>query len=95
MIREPLHPGEIIKELCIEAPQLTVTEAAKKLGVDRTTFSRLINGHAGISPEMAMRLSIALGTPATMWMNLQRDYDLSRLEKIRKKLKVERIKRAA
>lgn len=91
MIHEPLHPGEIIKELCIEAAELTVTEAAKKLGVDRTTFSRLINGHAGISPEMAIRLSIAFGTPATMWMNLQRDYDLSKAEKSRKKLRVQKI----
>lgn len=95
MIHEPLHPGEIIKELCIEASGLNVTEAAKRLGVDRTTFSRLINGHAGISPEMAIRLSIALGTPATMWMNLQRDYDLYKAEKIRKKLKVQKITKAA
>lgn len=95
MIHEPLHPGEIIKELCIEATHLTVTEAAKKLGVDRTTFSRLINGHAGISPEMAIRLSRALGTPATMWMNLQRDYDLYKAEKYCKKLKVEKFHVAA
>jgi addiction module HigA family antidote len=95
MIHEPLHPGEIIKELCVEAAGLTITNAAKKLGVDRTTFSRLINGHAGISPEMAVRLSMALGTPATMWMNLQRDYDLYKAEKFRKKLRVERINKAA
>jgi len=95
MIHEPLHPGEVIKELCLEATRLTVTEAAKKLGVDRTTFSRFINGHAGISPEMAVRLSIALGTPATMWMNLQRDYDLFKAEKNRKKLKVEKLHKAA
>lgn len=95
MIHKPLHPGEIIKELCVEATGLTVTEAAKKLGVDRTTFSRLINGHAGISSEMAVRLSMALGTPATMWMNLQRDYDLYKAEKRRKKLKVEKFREAA
>lgn len=95
MIHEPLHPGEIIKALCIEATGLNVTEAARRLGVDRTTFSRLINGHAGISPEMAIRLSIALGKPATMWMNLQRDYDLYKVEKIRKKLKIEKITEAA
>ena len=95
MIHEPLHPGEIIKELCVEATGLTITDAAKKLGVYRTTFSRLINGHAGISPEMAVRLSIALGKPATMWMNLQRDYDLCKAEKRRKKLKVEKLCKAA
>lgn len=95
MIHEPLHPGEIIKELCVEATGLTVTQAAKKLGVDRTTFSRLINGHAGISPEMAIRLSMALGKPAKMWMNLQCDYDLHKAEKHRKKLKVEKLRDAA
>ena len=95
MIHQPLHPGQLIKKLCVDAPNLTITEAAKKLGVDRTTFSRLINGHAGISPEMAIRLSIGLGTPATMWMNLQRDYDLYKAEKLRKKLKVQKITEAA
>lgn len=70
-------------------------KVAKKLDVDRTTFSRLLNGHAGISPEMAVRLSMALGTPATMWMNLQRDYDLFKAEKRRKKLKVEKLRKAA
>lgn len=76
MINQPLHPGKIVKETCVIATELSVTEVAKKLGVDRTTFSRLINGHAGISPEMAIRLSIALNTSPTLWMNLQRDYDL-------------------
>ena len=95
MIHEPLHPGEIIKELCVTATGLTVTTASKKLGVDRTTFSRLINGHAGVSPQMAIRLSLALGTPAALWMNLQRDYDLYKAEKFRKKLKVEKLTQEA
>jgi addiction module HigA family antidote len=95
MINKPLHPGEIIRETCITATGLTVTEAAKKLGVDRTTFSRLLNGHAGISAEMAIRLSIALNTPSTLWMNLQRDYDLWRAEKQRKRLHVQQFKDAA
>ena len=95
MIHEPLHPGEIIRTLCIEETGLNVTEAAKRLGVDRTTFSRLINGHAGISPEMAIRLSIALEKPAKMWMNLQRDFDLYKAEKIRKTLKIKKFTQAA
>jgi antitoxin HigA-1 len=74
---------------------LTVVDAAKKLGVDRTTFSRLINDRAGISSEMAIRLSIALGTPSIVWMNLQRDYDLYKAGKNRKKLKVEKITKKA
>jgi addiction module HigA family antidote len=95
MINKPLHPGEIVREVCVEATGLTVTQAAKKLGVDRTTFSRLINGHAGISPEMAIRLSLALGSPAELWLNLQRDYDLWRAEKLRNKLHVEKFASAA
>jgi addiction module HigA family antidote len=95
MIHEPLHPGEIVREACIEGTGLSVTEAAKKLGVDRTTFSRLLNGHAGISPEMAIRLSIALGNSPTLWMNLQRDYDLWKAEKQRHQMHVENFHDAA
>lgn len=93
MIHKPLHPGNIVKEVCINATGLTVGEVAAKLGVDRTTFSRLINGRAGISSEMAIRLSKALGTSPEMWMNLQRDYDLYLAQKI--KIRVEKINEAA
>ena len=95
MIKQPLHPGEIVREACISGAGLTVGEAAEKLGVDRTTLSRLLNGHAGISPEMAMRLSMALGNNPSVWMNLQRDYDLWKAEKMRKKLRVKKIAHAA
>ena len=57
VIHNPLHPGEIIKEILIEGAGLSVTEAANKLDVSRTTLSRLLNGHSGISPDMALRLS--------------------------------------
>lgn len=95
MIYNPLHPGEIVREVCITATGLTVTEAAKKLGIDRTTFSRLLNGHAGISSEMAIRLSLALGNAPTVWMNLQRDYDLWLAKKFANKLHVEKLEAAA
>ena len=95
MIKKPLHPGEIVKEVCIDSTGLTVADVAKKLGIDRTTFSRLINGHAGISPEMALRLSMALGTTPKIWLNLQRDFELWKAEKYRNKLHVEKIKNAA
>jgi addiction module HigA family antidote len=95
MINKPLHPGEIIREVCVTATGLSITEAAKRLGVDRTTFSRLLNGHAGISPEMAIRLSMALGNSPTLWMNLQRDYDLWAVEKRRNQLHVQQFKDAA
>ncbi len=95
MINKPLHPGEIVREVCIVASGLTVTQAAKKLDIDRTTLSRLINGHMGISAEMAVRLSLALNSPATLWLNLQRDYDLWIAEKMRNKLHVQKIESAA
>lgn len=95
MIHTPLHPGIIVKEVCIESTGMTVGTVAEKLGIDRTTLSRLINGHAGISPDMAVRLSIALNTSPVMWMNLQRDYDLHNAVKNKRKLRVHRIKSAA
>lgn len=95
MIKNPIHPGQIVREICIEGEGLTVSEAAEKLGVDRTTLSRLLNGHAGISPEMAMRLSIALGNNPTIWMNLQRDYDLWKLKSMSRKLHVKKFSSAA
>lgn len=76
-IHNPLHPGEIVKELLIEGAHLTVTQAAERLGVNRTTISRLINGHMGISPDMALRLSKLMPhSDMALWMNLQRDYDI-------------------
>lgn len=84
----PVHPGEIIRELCIEPLGLTVTEAAKGLGVTRKTLSELLNGHSRISPEMAIRLSIAFRTSAESWINQQAKYDLWLAEKNRSQLKV-------
>lgn len=72
----PPHPGEIIKELCLEPLGLTVTEAAETLGVSRKTLSAIVNGRAGISPEMAIRLSLAFGTSVESWLNQQMQYDL-------------------
>jgi len=91
MIHQSLHPGKLVKETCVTATGLSVSEAAKCLGIDRTTFSRLINGHASISPEMAIRLSEALGTSASMWLGVQRDYDLWKAESRRKSYMVEDI----
>ncbi len=70
-IHNPLHPGEIVKDELIDATGITVTEAAQRLGVSRTALSRILNGHAGISPEMALRLSKFLNTSIEMWINLQ------------------------
>ena len=62
IMHNPPHPGEIVKDALIDGAQLSVTKAANKLGISRTALSRLLNGHAGISPEMAVRLSKLLHT---------------------------------
>ena len=72
----PPHPGEVLRELCLEPLELTVTEAADALGVSRKTLSALLNGRSGVSPEMAIRLSKAFDTSAESWLNQQMHYDL-------------------
>lgn len=72
----PAHPGEVLKDAIIDALGLTVTQAAKHLDVDRITLSRVINKHAAISVEMALRLSKALNTSAEVWLGMQQSYDL-------------------
>ena len=91
LMHNPPHPGEILRQLCIEPLNLSVTEAAKGLGVSRKTLSAILNGRAGISPEMAIRLSLAFGTSAESWLNQQVQYDLWQAEKGRKKLRVLRL----
>ena len=91
LMHNPPHPGEIISELCLEPLELSVTAAAKALGVSRKTLSAVLNGHAGISPEMAIRLSIAFNTSAESWLNQQSHYDLWHAEQHRHKLHVKRL----
>ena len=94
-IHNPLHPGEIVYDILIEGAGLSVTTASNKLGINRTTLSRLLNGHAGISAEMALRLSKLLpNTDMTLWMNLQRDYDISIATKNASKIRVKPLKAA-
>ena len=90
----PPHPGEIIKELCLEPLGMTVTAAAKGLGVSRKTLSTILNGRAGISPEMAIRLSIAFDTSAESWLNQQSQFDLWQAEQHRSDLRVKRLSAA-
>jgi len=90
-MHNPPHPGEILRSLCLEPLELSVTDAAKALGVSRKTLSAVLNGRAGISPEMAVRLSIAFDTTAESWLNQQVQYDLWLAEKGRKSLKVARL----
>ena len=91
LMHNPPHPGEILRSLCLEPLGLSVTEAAVGLGVSRKTLSAILNGRAGISPEMAVRLSIAFKTSAESWLNQQLQYDLWRAEKLRKRLRVARL----
>lgn len=91
LMHNPPHPGEVIKELCIEPLGLTITDAAKGLGVSRKTLSSILNGKAGISPEMAIRLSIAFNTSSESWLNQQLQYDLWQAEQHRDDLKVSHL----
>ena len=75
-MHNPPHPGEVLRELCLEPLGLSVTEAAEALGVSRKTLSSLLNGRSGISPEMAIRLSKAFDTTPESWLNHQQQYDL-------------------
>ncbi|MBN1448372.1 MAG: HigA family addiction module antidote protein [Bacteroidetes bacterium] len=90
-MHNPPHPGEIIRELCLEPLGISMNEAARALGVSRKTLSAILNGRAGISPQMAVRLSIAFDTSAESWMNQQVQFDLWNAERQRKQLKVERL----
>ncbi|MBL8296664.1 MAG: HigA family addiction module antidote protein [Bryobacterales bacterium] len=91
MMHNPPHPGEVLRTLCLEPLNLTVTAAARSLGVSRKTLSSILNGHAGISPEMAVRLSIAFDTSAESWLNQQLQYDLWHAEKNRRRLRVTKL----
>ena len=83
LMHNPPHPGEIIKELRIDPLGISVTDAADALGVSRKTLSVILNGRAGISPEMAIRLSIAVDTSAESWLNQQSQYELWHAERYR------------
>ncbi|NBC47071.1 MAG: HigA family addiction module antidote protein [Gammaproteobacteria bacterium] len=93
-MHNPPHPGEIIRELCLEPLGLSVTDTAKALGVSPETLSGILDGKAGISPEMAVRLSIAFDTSAESWLNQQMQFDLWQAEQHRNELKVERLSAA-
>jgi antitoxin HigA-1 len=90
-MKNPPHPGRIIRQECIEPLGLTITEAAARLGVTRQALNNVINGKAGVSPEMSIRLSKAFGSKPDVWLGLQMEYDLAEAEKHAGKIKVRRI----
>lgn len=97
IMHNPPHPGKLVKATLLDGSGLSITKAAEMLGITRGSLSKLINCRGGLSPEMAMRLSIALNTSVEMWLNLQTSYDLWVVEKSRNKIKqqVSRFKRPA
>lgn len=93
-MHDPPHPGEVLRDLCLEPLSLTVTEAARALDVSRKTLSAILNGRSGISPEMAVRLSLAFDTTAESWLAQQLQYDLWQAEKRREDLRVKPLSAA-
>lgn len=90
-MHNPPHPGQVLRQLCLEPLGLTVTHMAEALGVSRKTLSAILNGRVGISPEMAVRLSIAFGTSSESWLNQQVQYDLWQAEQHRRELRVKKL----
>ena len=94
-MKNPPHPGLSLRHDCLEPLELNVTEAAERLGVSRKQLSDIVNCHAGISPQMAIRLDMAFGGGADTWLRLQAAYDLAQAMKHVDEISVERILPAA
>lgn len=94
-MKNPPHPGLSIRYDCLEPFELSVTDAAKKLGISRKQLSDIVNGHSGISPEMAIRLDKAFGGSPDTWFRLQAAYDLAQAMKTADQIKVDRLSPAA
>lgn len=94
-MKNPPHPGLSVRHDCLDPLGLTVTEAARRLGVSRKQLSNIVNGRAGISPEMAIRLAKAFGGGAETWYRLQTAYDLAKALERADEIKVDRLAPAA
>jgi len=92
-MKNPPHPGRIVRQDCIEPLGLTITGAAKALGITRQALNNLVNGKAGISAEMAVRIAKAFGGSAEMWLRLQANYDLTKVR--HDEIDVKRYRRAS
>ena len=90
-MKNPPHPGISVRINCLDPVGLSVTEGAKALGVSRQALSRLINGQAGVSPEMAIRFSKAFGTTPDIWIRMQASYDIARAKRQAARIKVVRL----
>jgi antitoxin HigA-1 len=81
IMKNPPHPGRIVRQECLEPLGITVKDAAERLGIQRQTLNNLVNGKAGISPEMSIRLSKAFGSSPEVWLGMQMEYDLAQASK--------------
>ena len=93
-MKNPPHPGRSIKDACLDPLELTITEGAEVLGVARHTLSRVVNGQASVSPEMAIRLEKAFGGTADSWLRMQTAYDLAQVRSRSDQIQVERYEPA-
>ena len=93
VMKNPVHPGSIVKHDCLEPLGLSVTDTAKALGVNRTTLSKLVSKRAGISSDMAIRLEKAGFSSADFWLRLQAAYDLTQARQHEDEITVLRIER--
>jgi addiction module HigA family antidote len=89
-MKNPTHPGNVVRHDCLEPLGLSVTAGAKALGVSRQALNNVVNGRSGISPEMAIRLSKAFGSTPETWLRMQLAYDLAAARKNESKIKVRR-----
>ncbi len=90
-MKNPPHPGQVLKGLYLEPLELTVTDAAKGLGITRKTLSQLVNGRQSITPDMALRLAEAFDTTPQLWLNMQQNFDLRQAEKKERNYTVQRF----
>jgi antitoxin HigA-1 len=90
-MKTPVHPGRIVKQDCLEPLGMSVTKAAEVLGVSRQAVNNLVHEKAGVSPEMAIRLSKAFGSNAETWLQMQMNFDLAQARKKEANIKVERF----
>ncbi len=91
VMKNPAHPGAIVREDCLAAVGLSVTDAAEKLGVGRQALSNLVNERSAVSIEMAYRLSKAFGSTPAQWLRMQLAYDLAQSKDLEKTIKVKRV----
>jgi antitoxin HigA-1 len=93
-MKNPAHPGRIVRNVCLEPLGLSVTKGAQILGVTRQALNNVIHGKSGISPEMALRLSKAFGSTPETWLGMQIAYDLAQVRKKESTIKVQRQRAA-